>query len=165
MTPASSHPTPLAAALPPVSFEDRTGIVDALYRFGAGQDLADEALFRSAFTEDAELDFVQPARRLGVELPVFRRRDVIAASILPVVARLDTTHTITNPRVQVQGDHALLFALVEAMHLPKQDASRHLLLKNLYWLQVVRDGSSWRARHMRINNVWMQGDAGVLFPR
>jgi hypothetical protein len=47
-------------------------VVDALYRFAAGQDLRDEELFRSAWTSDGELDFVQPARKLGVELPPFR---------------------------------------------------------------------------------------------
>jgi hypothetical protein len=46
--------------------------MDALNRFAAGQDLRDPALLASAFAPDAELDFVQPARQLGVELPVFR---------------------------------------------------------------------------------------------
>ena len=30
--------------------DDQLAIVDALYRFGAGQDLRDRALFESAFT-------------------------------------------------------------------------------------------------------------------
>jgi len=32
---------------------DQLAIVDALYRFGAGQDLSDRALFESAFAHDA----------------------------------------------------------------------------------------------------------------
>lgn len=42
---------------------DRAEIVDALYRFGLGQDLKDKRLFASAFTADAELDFRPAAGR------------------------------------------------------------------------------------------------------
>ena len=42
---------------------DRAEIIDALIRFGLGQDLADRDLFASAFAEDAELDFAPAAAR------------------------------------------------------------------------------------------------------
>ena len=44
---------------------DRLEIVDALYRFGLGQDLQDRELFASAFAADAELDFRPAAARSG----------------------------------------------------------------------------------------------------
>lgn len=145
--------------------EDRVAIVDALYRFGAGQDLKDRALFESAFTPDAELDFVQPARRLGVDLGVFKGREHISSGIMATIARLDTTHTVTNPRVEIEGDTATLFALVEAQHLLKQDHQQSLLLKNVYWVKLRRaEQGRWRIAQMRINNVWMEGDPRVLFP-
>lgn len=144
---------------------DRTEIIDALYRFGAGQDLADKELFMSAWAADAELDFVQPAKRLGVDLPPFKGRDTITASIMGATANLNTTHTVTNPRVEINGDRAKLFALVEAQHLPKGDHSRNLLLKNFYWCQLVREGGVWKISHMRIENVWFKGDQQVLFPK
>ena len=37
--------------------DDRTEIIDALYRFALGQDRQDRELFASAFAADAELDF------------------------------------------------------------------------------------------------------------
>jgi hypothetical protein len=144
---------------------DHLEIVDTLYRFAAGQDLDDAELFRSAFAADAALDFTQPAQRLGVEMPVLRGRQTIVDSIIPVVAKLVTSHTVSNPRVEVQGEHARLFALVEAQHLPKDDESRHLLLKNFYRIELVRNKGAWEIVHMRIENVWKQGDPRVLFPR
>jgi hypothetical protein len=150
-------------ALHAASADDQRGVIDALYRFGAGQDLGDAALFRSAFAEHAVLDFIQPAQKLGAELPLFTGREGIAASILPVVARLDTTHTVSNPRVQVDGDTASLFALVEAMHLPKGEHTRRLLLKNFYWLKLQREAPLWTITEMRIHNVWISGDPAVLF--
>lgn len=148
----------------PLSFADHRDVVDALYRFAAGQDLKDKEMFRSAWAADAELDFVQPAQRLGVTLPPFTGRDQITDAITGSVAALITTHTVTNPRVTVQGDQAQLFALVEAQHIPKSDESRHLLLKNFYWCDLVREGGSWKVRRMRIENAWMHGDPRVLFP-
>jgi hypothetical protein len=148
----------------PALIKDRLDIIDALYRFGAGQDLGDKELFRSAWAEDAELDFVQPAKRLGVDLPPFKGRDNIVDSIMGAVAPLTTTHTVTNPRVTVRADRAELFALVEAQHLPKADHSRNLLLKNFYWCDLVREHGSWKIRKMRIENAWMHGDPAVLFP-
>ncbi len=143
--------------------DERLDVIDALYRFAAGQDLQDEALFASAFSEDAQLDFIQPAHRLGVELQVLRGRDQIVASIVPTVAKLDTTHTVSNPRVQIQGDEAELLALVEAQHLPRDDHSRHLLLKNVYRVRLRRGDAGWLISTMHIHNVWMTGDPAVLF--
>src|SRR3546814_756820 len=78
--------------------DDQLAIVDALYRFGAGQDLRDRALFESAFTEQATLDFTGPAWRLGASIPVFEGRHAIADTIFAAIGGLDTTHTVTNPR-------------------------------------------------------------------
>lgn len=144
---------------------DRVAIVDALYRFGAGQDLHDRSLFESAFSLDATVDFTGPARRLGVTLPVFEGRQVIADIILSTTSRLDTTHTVTNPRVTAyNGEQATLFALVEAQHLPQNDHSRHLLLKNIYTVKLLREDNQWVIDHMRIETVWLTGDPSVLFP-
>ena len=144
---------------------DHLAIVDALYRFGAGQDMSDRALFESAFADDAVLDFTQPAKRLGVDIPVFRGRENIADTIFAAIAALDTTHTVTNPRItDYDGRHATLTALVEAQHLPRADHSRHLMLKNIYRIELSRLVDAWVMDHVRIDNVWMEGDPKVLFP-
>jgi SnoaL-like protein len=144
---------------------DHLAIVDALYRFGAGQDLRDRALFESAFAPDATLDFTQPARKLGATIPVFHGRTAIADAIFAAIAPLDTMHTVTNPRItDCDGRHASLFALVEAQHLPHGDHTRHLMLKNIYRIELSRAVDAWMMDHVRIENVWMDGDPRVLFP-
>lgn len=145
---------------------DYTAIVDALYRFGAGQDLRDRPLFESAFSEDATLDFTGPAKRLGASIPVFEGRQFIADTILSTTGRLDTTHTVTNPRVTAyDGEHARLFALIEAQHLPSDDHSRRLLLKNILAVELSRHERQWAIDHMKFENVWLTGDPSVLFPK
>lgn len=147
------------------SADEHFEIVDALYRFGAGQDLRDRGLFESAFAADAVLDFTGPARRLGAEIVAFEGRQDIADAVFAAIAGLDTTHTVTNPRVtSYDGARATLSALVEAQHLPRKDHARHLLLKNLYTVVLSRWGPRWVIERLRIDNIWWNGDPAVLFP-
>jgi len=141
---------------------DREEVIDALYRFGLGQDLRDRELFASAFAADAVLDFRPAATKCGLDIALMEGRDTIVGNILAPEVRIDTTHVVSNARVSMDGDRARLTAIVEAQHLPKDDHSRHALLKNLYAVDAVRDGSRWVMRHVRIDNVWFTGDPGVI---
>ncbi|POX56997.1 nuclear transport factor 2 family protein [Streptomyces sp. Ru71] len=144
---------------------DRTEIIDALYRFALGRDLKDRELLESAFTEDAEFDFRPVAGRLGLDLPLMTGRDMITGVVLNPGIPLDTTHAVTNCRTEIDQDAARLTALVEAQHLPGADHGRHLLLKNLYAVDLVRAGSHWRMRRVHVENVWYTGEPGVLIGR
>ena len=146
------------------ALRDTQQVVDAVYRFGAGQDLRDPALFLSAFAPDAVLDFTQPARRFGADVPVMHGRDAIA-TILTTLESLATTHTVTNPRVVLDGDRARLWALVEAQHVLRQERTRHLLLKNTYDVDLVHRDDRWVIASLTIRNVWSDGDGSVLFGR
>lgn len=140
-------------------------MIDALYRFAAGQDLDDRRLLASAFAENATLDFVQPAKRLGASIEVFCGRTAIVDAVMSATSRLNTTHTVTNPRItEFDGDRAAMWALVEAQHLPIDDHSRHLLLKNFYSMDLVRESRRWVIERMDIENIWMTGEPSVLFP-
>lgn len=143
---------------------DRIEVIDALYRFGLGQDLKDRELFASAFATDAELDFSPAAAKWGADVPVMVGRDAIVDAILAMfTGRVDTTHIVTNPRVQLDGDAARLTAIVEAQHLLSADHRTHALLKNLYAVDLIRDTQRWVIRRVRIDNVWYRGDPAAIF--
>ncbi|WP_066941392.1 nuclear transport factor 2 family protein [Microtetraspora fusca] len=147
-----------------VELRDRTEILDALYRFGLGQDLKDAELFASAFAADAEVDFRPAAAKWGGRPPLLSGRDTIVTTILRTFAgRVDTTHQVTNPRIAIDGDTARLTALVEAQHLLTADHSTFALLKNPYDVELVRDGRRWVVRRMRIDNAWYLGDPTAIF--
>ena len=141
---------------------DRQEVIDALYRFGAGQDLRDRQLFLSAFSPDAVLDFTQPADRFGAAVPVMHGRETIAG-ILTTLEPVAMTHTVTNPRVVLEGDRAHLWALVEAQHVLRAQPHRHLLLKNTYDVDLVRRDEAWVITVVTIRTVWSDGDGAVLF--
>ncbi|MEA5360127.1 nuclear transport factor 2 family protein [Amycolatopsis sp., V23-08] len=143
---------------------DRVEIVDALYRFGLGQDLKDRALFASAFAADAEVDFRPAAASRGAAPPVMAGRETIVDTILALFdGRVDTTHQVTNPRVTVDGDTAHLTAMVEAQHLLSPAHDTHALLKNRYDVDLVRDGDRWVLRRVVIENAWYTGDPAAIF--
>ncbi|GAB3959192.1 hypothetical protein GCM10029978_005750 [Actinoallomurus acanthiterrae] len=143
---------------------DRAEILDALYRFGLGQDLKDKELFASAFAADAELDFRPAAAKWGGRPPVMVGRDTIVTTILAMfTGRVDTTHQVTNPRIAVDADTARLTALVEAQHLLTADHGTFALLKNPYDVELVRDGDRWVIRRVRIENAWYTGDPTAIF--
>ena len=143
-----------------------TAVLDPLYRFGLAQDRRYEAgareLFASAFTDDAVLDFRPAATKCGIGVPLMEGRSMILDIIMDPDTRLDTSHVITNPRIDVRGDIAEVTALVEAQHLPTGDHSRHALLKNIYSARLVRDGDLWRMRRVYIDNLCFTGDPTVI---
>lgn len=141
---------------------DTLAILDALYRFAAGIDLRDHALLASAFAEDAISDFRPAAARAGFEYPVLEGRDAIVAALSASLAQLDTTHSVSNPRVSIAGDTARLDALVEAQHVPRSDPARHYLMKNRYDVELARRGDVWVIRRLTIDNVWRSGDPAIL---
>lgn len=143
---------------------DRAEILDALYRFGLGQDLKDPELFASSFAADAELDFAPAAGKWGGRPPLMVGRDTIVTTILGLFAgRVDTTHQVTNARVAVDGDTARLTALVEAQHILTADRGTFALLKNPYDVDLVREGNRWVIRRLRIDNAWYTGDPVAVF--
>jgi len=141
---------------------NKIAVVDALYRFAAGIDLRDQDLLASALAEDAVSDFGPAAAKAGFEYPVLEGRLNIVAVLSEALKLLDTTHSVSNPRVTLDGDRARLDALVEAQHVSRSDPSRHFLMKNRYDVELVRQGDVWVIQRTTVDNVWRSGDPAVL---
>lgn len=141
---------------------DIIAVTDALYRFAAGFDLRDRGLLASAFAEEAVSDFRPAGKKAGFDYPVLEGRDTIVTALLSSLAALDTSHSVSNPRVFLNGDLAILDALVEAQHVPHTDHSRHYLMKNRYDAELMRKGEIWVILRVTIDNIWRTGDPTVL---
>jgi hypothetical protein len=141
---------------------DKFAVIETLYRFAAGIDQRDSNLLASAFAADAVSDFRPAGRKAGFEYPVLEGREAIVAALTGSLAKIDTTHSVSNPRVIIDGDKAVMDALVEAQHLPSNDHSRHYLMKNRYDVNLVRQEDAWVIQRVTIDNVWLTGDPSVL---
>lgn len=145
-----------------LNVRDRLEIADAIYRFAAGIDFASEELFVSAFVPDAIVDVTSSNKLWGLDFPVFQGLDVILEAYKNSVFPLDTTHAITSPRIEINGDTAKLYVVAEAQHLPPDDHSRHCLMKSQYDVSLLRDGDRWVISHLIINGIWFTGEPSIL---
>lgn len=89
-------------------------------------------------------------------------RDAIVSALSTSLSSLDTTHSVTNPRITIDGDTARLDALVEAQHVPRNDHTRHYLMKNRYDVERVQSGEVWLIQRTTVENVWRSGEPAVL---
>ncbi|MGY2170785.1 nuclear transport factor 2 family protein [Pseudomonas gingeri] len=125
-------------------------------------DLRDSALLAAALTEDAVSDFGLAAAKVGFEYPVLEGRGTIVHALMASLSPFNTTHSVNNPRVAIDGDKAVLDALVEAQHVLKTDHARHYLMKNRYDVWLVKQGETWLIQHIIVDNVWRAGDSSVM---
>ncbi|MGL4488367.1 MAG: nuclear transport factor 2 family protein [Rhizobiaceae bacterium] len=141
---------------------DYLGAVDALHRFTWGMDSDNAELIASAFSEDGTADFSPAAKTLGIQFPPITGRGNIEKGLHGFASGLITSHSVANARVNVNGDEALMHAIVEAQHFPVKDRSRNMLMKNAYIVKLVRNGDGWLIQNMSIENIWSQGDVKVI---
>ncbi|MFI2363406.1 nuclear transport factor 2 family protein [Promicromonospora sp. NPDC019610] len=146
----------------PTATADKLAVVETLYRYAAGLDLRDRALLASAFAEDAVADFRPAMTKAGFDYPVVEGGESITTALAESLGHLDTTHTVSNPRVSLDGDTAHLDVLLACQHLPRGDHSRHVLMTNRYDVELVRRGDVWLIRRFTVDNVWTEGDVTVL---
>ena len=141
---------------------DKAAVVEALFRFAAGIDLRDKALLASSLAQDAVSDFRPAGAKAGVEYPVLEGRDTIVEALSGSLGQVDTTHSVSNPRVTLRGDTAQMEVMVEAQHVLRTDPSRHYLMKNRYDVELLRQDAIWVIQRNTVDNVWRSGDPAVL---
>jgi ketosteroid isomerase-like protein len=142
--------------------EDRLAIADTLYRFAAGLDEKDPAMFAGVFAPDAIHDFSSGARAMGMEFGPIQGREAIVEAFLPALAEQTTSHSIHNIRIDLDGDIARALTLTDAAHLTRPDHDRKVFAKNRYTIDLRREQAGWVITHLVIENVWWEGDLGVL---
>ena len=141
---------------------DKFAVIETLYRFAAGIDLRDQELLESSFAGDAISDFRPAGKKAGFEYPVLEGRETIVSALMGSLNQIDTTHTVSNPRVKIDGDKAMMDVLVEAQHVPSKDHSHYYLMKNRYDVELIREDDVWVIQRVTIDNVWRIGDPAVL---
>lgn len=141
---------------------DRLAVAETLYRFAAGIDLRDKELLTASLALESVSDFRPAAAKAGFDYPVLTGRETIVNALLTSLGQLDTTHSVSNPRVAIDGDTAKLEAMVEAQHVPRKDSSRHYLMKNRYEVDLVRQEGVWVIQRTTVDNVWRTGDPTVM---
>lgn len=142
-----------------------SGADDALLRFAAGMDDGDLAMLESAFAQDAVVDFGACGRAIGLDFEPLVGAATITGFLVGTSRRQVTSHVVSNPRVQVSGNHARLRALVDATHIVRADRARRFRMMNWYDADLVQIDGHWQIGQMAIENIWFEGDPAILMLR
>jgi hypothetical protein len=145
------------------SLTTRDAITDAIYRVVIGLDINDSALFDSAFVPGKDTSF-------DLNGTVSSGPDAIRENIFVPIGPLDTTHFISNVRVELKdgAETAYVTASALAQHYRVGEGlvpdAKRLLSGSLYFVDVVKDGSDglWRTKTFKMKIVWMEGDISIL---
>ena len=92
---------------------------------------------------------------------------MVVGALTAAVGPLDTSHSITNIRIDITGDTATTRCYAQANHYlpgegPRPDRTRHALMMNRYTAEMVRVEENWRIRRLLIDCAWFDGDPQVL---
>lgn len=140
----------------------REAIADAFYRLMSALDENDVAVFDSAMMSDITQDFNGQTRH-GIE--------AVRAHALGVVGPLDSTHFVTNIRIDVENDAAETATLTGntlALHYPsgsgRSQSNRRLVGGSRHKIEMTKDEREglWRFQTWTIRTVWFEGDYSVM---
>ena len=140
--------------------DDRTQILETVYCYATGVDSRDWRLYRSIFTDEVEMDFSSwdgsPVRRL--------RADDWFAGVQPLFHGLDATqHSMTNPRVAIDGDRATCVMYMQAAHFLRNDeGDAEFTIGGYYTDRLVRTPAGWRLCAVKLTVLWSRGNKHIM---
>ena len=149
------------------SLAPREAITDALYRAIIGFDRNDTAILDSAFAgEEVTFELKGDASRTAHDLTTIKN------GVLTHVGLMDTTHSISNIRVDVKdgANTASLTCYALAQHCPpgrgKEPDGPKLLVGGEYLIDLVKDEKDglWKIKKWVLDVIWRQGDRSVMEP-
>lgn len=139
----------------------REAIADAVYRGVLSIDTADAVLFDSSFTDDAVLE---------LNGKIIKGRAALHKEVFDPVSKLDTTHLITNMRVEVKEGESKASGTSSALaqHFRegqgKEPGATRYMSAGLYSFDCVKDEKDglWKMTYWKLQSIWSEGDAGVM---
>ncbi len=125
---------------------DRQAIVDVFNDYARGVDTRDEALYRSCFADELDLDM------WGGDGPTTSTAEDWVTKAFAAVSSFETTqHIITNHQIEIDGDRAFARAYLQAQHWNPDNA---MLVGGFYENDFVRVEGRWRICKLCLKVTW-----------
>ena len=140
---------------------DQRGVVETLYRYAAGVDRRDWALYRSLFADTVAIDFASFDPALT---PRQLRADDWVAGVVPLFTGLATSqHLMTNPLVTFNDDGAAITMYVQAHHVfEPTDVASWYTIGGYYDDTLTRVDGRWLLTAVRLTVTWRAGDPEIM---
>jgi hypothetical protein len=141
-------------------FDDYQAIVGRLYEYAYGIDTRDWVLYRSIFVDDIHMDFSSYNGAAGSAM----RADDWVTGCRTLFTGLDATqHSMSNPLVEVSGDHARCRMYMQAEHfLGNDQGSNGFALGGYYDDRLVMTGEGWKIEAVTLNVFWSRGNRHIM---
>jgi 3-phenylpropionate/cinnamic acid dioxygenase small subunit len=125
--------------------EDKQDIAEVLLRYSTGIDRRDWPLFRTAFTDDCELDYGEIGTWVGVDA---------VTEFMEVSHSMagHTMHRLTNQVISISGDAAEARSYIDGL-IMAQDNGSGVSAVGFYDDELVRTASGWRIARRRFSPV------------
>ncbi len=145
---------------PTVDPQDAAAVVATLHGFAQGIDTRDWDLLTSVFTDPFEYDYSSHRPdAVGVLTP----EEWVTARRLRFGTMKATQHSMSNPRVLVDGDTAQCRMYVTAWHVADVDGVEDwCTIGGEYLDELVRTSDGWRISKLRLDRRWTVGNPAVL---
>lgn len=138
---------------------DREAIADVIYRCVLSVDIADKDLFDSSLLSSATLEFN------GTELI---GKQNICTSLFEKVSKLDSTHHVSNLRINLLDNKAFVTASVLAQHYREGEGNisntQNMSSGGFNFFEVVKDEFEgiWKVKNWKIKTIWSEGDPTII---
>lgn len=139
---------------------DFAAVCDLKYRYATGIDTRDWALYRSIFSDTVDIDFSSYSGRPAATMTA----DAWVGGVQPLFTGLAATqHSMTNPRVEVEGDQAILRMYMQAEHiLDHDDPTGWFTIGGYYTDRAVRTGAGWKLSAVTLTVFWRRGRFDIM---
>ena len=136
---------------------DRADIAENVYLYATGVDSKDEKLFRSIWTDEITVDGV--GGPFGASNPATLSADKWARVIMRRIGTYSVTqHTLTNPRIEINGDEAVCVVYMRARHFHPdwKNGDPVYDMGGYYTFNLVRTPKGWKNRKYCLTVLWQE---------
>lgn len=120
---------------------DHIEIIQLIQRYAKALDEKDFGLLRTVFTEDAQLVYLMGEQR--IECSILQVDELFRSRLTKCCW---TSHLVSNPMIELQGDRAHTSSRVTATHMQiREDGSRNIwIVSGSYEDELVLKTDGWR---------------------
>ena len=140
--------------------DERIDVAEVVYSYATGVDSRDWALYRSIFADEVEIDFSSWDGRPGAVM----KADDWVAGVRPLFMGLDATqHSMTNPRIAIDGERATCVMYLQAAHFLHHDGGDpELTIGGYYTDRLVKTAAGWKLCAVKLTVTWRRGNHRIM---
>ncbi len=143
-----------------IEFADYNAITQRVYEYAYGIDTRDWGLYRSIFTDQITMEFTSYS---GEPVRVMAADDWVANCKVLFTGLDATQHVMSNPLVEISGNHARCRMYMQAEHFFITDqGDNSYALGGYYDDQLVKSEQGWHIQAVTLNVLWHRGNRHIM---